>query len=247
MSIEGAAPPTTVQAVVERLDHLVLTVDARVDVDERAEPVEPQHGKSRGRQGAEIASRTLDPEQIDGAPRDRIEALALARGVAAGVVRVPGIGAETVRARDEVVDGGRPVCGHRHLAVIALTRLSCTPAGLRPTLSLRADRVVIPGPVIGAHRIGVEPGRDADLSEHRPHVSCERIHEDGVRAEHVTGALSIRESTLVHEQRLGRRFLHVHHRPDLPCDLRLDVVTLVEHERDLAWRGRAPRLGVPPT
>ena len=35
-----AAPP--VQAVVERGDHLVLALDARVDVGQRAQPVEPQ-------------------------------------------------------------------------------------------------------------------------------------------------------------------------------------------------------------
>ena len=36
----GAA--AAVEAVVERGDHLVLALDARVDVDERAQPVEPQ-------------------------------------------------------------------------------------------------------------------------------------------------------------------------------------------------------------
>ena len=35
-----------VQAVVERRDHLVLALDAGVDVDERAHPVEPQHGEA---------------------------------------------------------------------------------------------------------------------------------------------------------------------------------------------------------
>ena len=35
-----------VQAVVERRDHLVLAVDAGVDVDQRAQPVEPQHGEA---------------------------------------------------------------------------------------------------------------------------------------------------------------------------------------------------------
>ena len=42
-----AAPP--VQAVVERGDHLVLALDARVDVDQRAQPVEPQHRQARPR------------------------------------------------------------------------------------------------------------------------------------------------------------------------------------------------------
>ena len=36
-----------VQAVVERGDHLVLAVDARVHVNERAHAVEAQHGEAR--------------------------------------------------------------------------------------------------------------------------------------------------------------------------------------------------------
>ena len=59
----GAAP--AVQAVVERGDHLVLALDARVDVDERAQPVEPQHGEARLGQRAEVAAGALDPQQLD--------------------------------------------------------------------------------------------------------------------------------------------------------------------------------------
>ncbi len=40
----GAA--ATVEAVVEGRDHLVLALDARVDVDERAQPVEAQDGEA---------------------------------------------------------------------------------------------------------------------------------------------------------------------------------------------------------
>ena len=43
----GAA--LAVQAVVERGDHLVLALDARVDVDQRAQPVQPQHGQAASR------------------------------------------------------------------------------------------------------------------------------------------------------------------------------------------------------
>ena len=46
----GAAP--SVQAVVERCDHLVLAFDARVDVGQSAQPVQPEHGKARLGQGA---------------------------------------------------------------------------------------------------------------------------------------------------------------------------------------------------
>ena len=59
----GTAP--AVQAVVERGDHLVLAVDARVDVDQRAQPVQPQHGEAGLGQGAEVAAGALDPQQLD--------------------------------------------------------------------------------------------------------------------------------------------------------------------------------------
>ena len=37
-------------------------------------------------------------------------------------------------------------------------------------------------------------------------------------------------------ERLGGRLLYVHHRTDLTGDLRLDVVALVEHERNTGVR-----------
>ena len=59
----GAA--LAVQAVVERGDHLVLALDARVDVDERAQPVQAQHGQPARRQRAEVAAGSLHPQQLD--------------------------------------------------------------------------------------------------------------------------------------------------------------------------------------
>ena len=94
-----AAP--AVQAVVERGDHLVLALDARVDVDERAQPVEPQDGEPGLGQRAEVAARALDPQQLDRRARHRIDARPLGRGVAAGVVRVPRVRPEPVRALEE--------------------------------------------------------------------------------------------------------------------------------------------------
>ena len=81
------------QAVVERGDHLVLALDARVDVDERAQPVEPEHREAGLGQRPEVAARALDPQQLDGRAGDRVDGLALGRGVAAGVVRVARVGA----------------------------------------------------------------------------------------------------------------------------------------------------------
>ena len=40
----------------------------------------------------------------------------------------------------------------------------------------------------------------------------------------------------IEQEGLGRRLLHVHDRPDLRGDLGLDVVALVEHERDAGLR-----------
>ena len=54
-----------VGAEVERRDHLVLAVDARIDVDERAQAVEPQHGEPGLGQRAEVTARALDPHQLD--------------------------------------------------------------------------------------------------------------------------------------------------------------------------------------
>jgi hypothetical protein len=90
----GAA--LAVQAVVERGDHLVLAVEAGVDVDERAHPVEAQHGEAALLQGAEVAARALDPEQLDVLAGDRVGLGALGGGVAAGVVGVLRVGAEAV-------------------------------------------------------------------------------------------------------------------------------------------------------
>ena len=82
----GAA--LAVQAVVERRDHLVLALDAGVDVDERAHPVQPQHGEAGLGQGAEVAAGALDPDQLDVLAGHRVGLGALGGGVAAGVVGV---------------------------------------------------------------------------------------------------------------------------------------------------------------
>jgi hypothetical protein len=54
-----------VEAEVQGGDHLVLTVLAGVDVDQAAQPVEAQDSQSLAPQRAQIASGTLDPEQLD--------------------------------------------------------------------------------------------------------------------------------------------------------------------------------------
>ena len=85
-----------VQAVVERRDHLVLALDAGVDVDQRAQPVQPQHGEAGLGQRAEVAAGALDPQQLGRLAGDRVGDGALGGGVAAGVVGVARVGAEAV-------------------------------------------------------------------------------------------------------------------------------------------------------
>ena len=101
----GTAP---VQAEVEGGHHLVFAFFARVDVDQRAQPVEPQHGQTLTAQRAEVAARALDPEQLDGVAGDRVDPGALGGRVPAAVVGVPRVGAEPVRAGEQLVGDARP-------------------------------------------------------------------------------------------------------------------------------------------
>ena len=96
---------SSVEAVVERGDHLVLALDAGIDVDERAQAVEAQDGEPGLGQRAEVAAGALDPQQLDRRAGHRIDAGPLGRRVAAGVVGVARVRAEPVRALEELADG----------------------------------------------------------------------------------------------------------------------------------------------
>jgi hypothetical protein len=120
-----------VQAVVEGADHLVLALDPRVDLDEAAQPVQAQHREVLRGQRAEIAARSLHPDQLHLLPGDRVGLGALGGGVPAGVVGVAGVAAEPVGAGDEVVhDGVRGRVGGGH----ADGSLEVTPMGERGEL-----------------------------------------------------------------------------------------------------------------
>ena len=73
MSIDGARAASAMEAVVERADHLVLALDAGVDVDERAQAVEAQHGQPVLGQRPEVATGALDPQQLDRRAGRRID------------------------------------------------------------------------------------------------------------------------------------------------------------------------------
>ncbi len=94
-----------VQAVVERRDHLVLALDARVDVDQRPHPVQPQHGQPRRGQRAQVAAGALHPQQLDVLTGHRVGLGALRGGVAARVVGVLRVLAQAVGPLDQVGDG----------------------------------------------------------------------------------------------------------------------------------------------
>ncbi len=160
VSIDGAAPPAAMPAEVEGGDHLVLAVDAGVDVDQGAHPVEAQHGQALGGERAEVAAAALDPQQLDRRVGHRVDVLALRRRVAAGVVGVARVGPESVRALDELGDDLAVSAG-----VITLpSRRRCRPgARRRPARS---------SPTGGTPR----PGRDRarDLLEARRAAGARR-------------------------------------------------------------------------
>ncbi len=79
----AAAPE---EAMVERRDHLVLAIDARVDIDERTQTVQPDDGEPGLGQRAEVATGALDPQQLDLPAGHRVGGGALGGRVAARVV-----------------------------------------------------------------------------------------------------------------------------------------------------------------
>jgi hypothetical protein len=94
------------QRVVEGRDHLVFAIQPRVDVHEGAEAVKAQHREARFFEGAEVAAGALDPHQLDILAGNRVDRSPLGAGVAAGVVRVAGVGAESIRSGDQFSGSG---------------------------------------------------------------------------------------------------------------------------------------------
>jgi len=94
--------PLAVQTEVERRDHLVLALDARVDPGQCAHPVQPQRRQTLLGQRAQVAARPLHPQQLDILPGHRVRLGALRRGVPTGIVGVLRIGAESVAPLDQL-------------------------------------------------------------------------------------------------------------------------------------------------
>ena len=211
-----------VQAVVERRHHLVLAVHPRVDVDQGTQPVQPQHRQPGLGQRAEVAAGTLDPQQFDVGTGHRVDLRALGRGVAAGVVGVPRISAQPVGPCASEV---RPTTSCGHVS-------SILPGCRRPGRPRSGPGTRWPGtPRIGSRG---QARAVAPVGQVGSDVGVEGVHQDLVGGQHVPGPLGHGQRLGVHEQRPRGHLLHVEHRADLAGDLLLDVVALVEHERDAA-------------
>lgn len=64
-------------------------------------------------------------------------------------------------------------------------------------------------------------------------VGIEGVHEDGVRGQHVVRPLGGLECVEIKHRRTRHHLLHIEDRPDLRGDLLFDVVTLIEHQREV--------------
>ena len=98
----GTARP--VAAVGEQADHLVLVLDAAVDLVQAHQPVALEHREAVGGEGAEVAAGALDVEQLHRFAAGRAGDGHLGRGVAAAVVRDGRVRAEPVAAVQQRAD-----------------------------------------------------------------------------------------------------------------------------------------------
>ena len=110
---------------------------------------------------------------------------------------------------------------------------SGAPAGLGAADTVGCDLLLVAGFAEGADGIGRQSAGGPPLSEVAADVGVERIHKDVVGGDDIACALRLGERFGVDEESPGGHLLHIEHRPDLTFDLVLDVVALVEHERDI--------------
>ncbi len=142
-----------VQAEVEGGDHLVLAVDARIDVDEARIRSRRRTARPDSVRVPRSPPEPLTHSSSTCSPGDRVGLGALGRGVAAGVVRVPGVGPEAVRSGEQLGNGsvghvGLPgfrvsgVHGVAALGWLVEGRRSGAPAGLGAADALGDDLVL---------------------------------------------------------------------------------------------------------
>ena len=109
----GRGPALAEAAEVEHLVQLVLLLLAPVHLLEASEPIDDQGRQPVGRQRAEVPPGSFDPHQLHVVAGDRILHHRLGRGVPAAVVGVATIGANAIRAPDQLGnDRGLARAGH---------------------------------------------------------------------------------------------------------------------------------------
>ena len=99
----GGRATLAVQGVVERGDHLVFTVDTRVDVDERTESVQPQHRKAGLGERTQVAPGTLHPHQLDILTGHRIDSSTLHGRITPRIIGDLRIRTQAIATRDQLL------------------------------------------------------------------------------------------------------------------------------------------------
>ncbi len=92
------------EAMVETLNHLVFELESAVDGLQASQALDIERRKSASLECAEVATGTLHIHDERLLTRCRVELHALGRSIAAGVVRVLGIGTEPVAASQQIVN-----------------------------------------------------------------------------------------------------------------------------------------------
>jgi hypothetical protein len=102
----GRGATGTEAAEVEQLVQLVLLLLAPVHLLEASKPLHDQGRQAVGGQRAEIPAGSFDPHHLHVVAGDGILGHSLGRGVPAAVVGVAAIGANAIRAPDQLGDHG---------------------------------------------------------------------------------------------------------------------------------------------
>ena len=85
--VDGGGAGVEVEGAMRQIaDHLVFECDAAIDALQRAQLVHIKSGKTVHLDRADIAARTLDPENLDQLARQRVLLHHLGRGIAAAII-----------------------------------------------------------------------------------------------------------------------------------------------------------------
>ena len=112
----GRRASPAVQAEVEGSDHVVFVLGPLVDADEGKQPVEAKHGQARGGKCSQVAAGPLHPQQLDLLARYWVKLERFAGSVSAGIIGVAGVGTQSLRAFQQLPDGGGGLGCHDSVA-----------------------------------------------------------------------------------------------------------------------------------